>query len=266
VLVSGHGTANITTNVQSSTFTNNFGAGYFTDGTDSAVLDVTVTNNTFTNNGGAVNVAAAGASTLSYDIIGNTAGVNTAVGINVFKAALSTGTVSGTVTGNIVGTTGVLNSACGSASCEAIGINAFGSGSFTSLVSNNVIRNFRTRAVGGNMADSVAGNLAITSNTIAEPAAGAANGIVVQSGLTAGNTSSVCADIATNTFTGVYAQSGILVRNRFPTTTFRLPGFPGPGNSTAAVATFLSGQNGGVTALATINANTFGGGAACVSP
>ena len=88
----------------------------------------------------------------------------------------------------------------------------------------------------------------------------------MQSGLAAGQTSSVCADIVTNTFTGTFTQSAILVRNRFPTTTFRLPGFPGPGNSTAAVATFLGGQNGGATVLATINGNTFDGGPSCVAP
>ena len=117
------------------------------------------------------------------------------------------------------------------------------------------------------MSGSVSANLAISTNTIAEPAVGASNAIFVQSGSISTDTASVCADIINNTITGTYSSSGaILVRNRFPATTFRLPGYAGPGNSTSAVAAFLSGQNGGVTAVATINGNIFGGGAACVAP
>jgi len=267
-LISGHGTANMTVSVQSSTFTNNFGAGYFSDGANAAVLDITVTTSNFTGNQGTgINLAEAGGSSLTYLVDGNTLTGNVGPAVNIFKAGLSTGTVSGKVINNVIGTTGVPNSACGAASCEAISLTGNGSGSYTSLVSGNTVRNFRTRAVGASMSDSVSANLAITLNTIAEPAVGVTNAIFTQSGTLSGNTTSVCADINTNAISGTYsAQGAILVRNRFPTTTFRLPGFGGPGNSTAAVAAFLSGQNGGVTAVATINGNIFGGGAACVAP
>jgi hypothetical protein len=90
--------------------------------------------------------------------------------------------------------------------------------------------------------------------------------VFVQSGAISTDTTSVCADISGNTISGTYVSTQIRVRNRFPGTLFRLPGFPGPGNSTAAVATFLSGQNGGATASATVNGNIFGGGAACPTP
>jgi VCBS repeat-containing protein len=267
-LISGHGTANMTVNVQTSTFTNNFGAGYFSDGADTAALDITVNTSTISGNqGGGINLAEATGSSLTYVVDGNTATGNIGPAVNIFKAALSTGTVSGKVLNNIIGTTGVPNSACGAASCEAISLSSNGTGGYVSLVSGNTVRNFRTRAVGAAMAESVVANLAITLNTIAEPAVGVTNAIFVQSGSLSGHTTSVCADINTNAISGTYsAQGAILVRNRFPTTTFRLPGYAGPGNSTAAVAAFLSGQNGGVTAVATISGNTFGGGAACVAP
>ena len=267
VLVSGHGTATMNANVANSTFTNAFGAGWFTDGADSASFDVTLSNNTFTNNaGGGINLAMAGGATLTYDVTVNNLSGNTGPAVNIFKGGLSTGNVSGTISGNTIGTAGVPNSACGSASCEAISLTGNGSGTYVAAVSNNIISNFRTRAVGASMSDSVSGEFAITDNTISEPGT-AGNAIFVQSGTLSGHTTSVCADIKNNTISGTYASSGaILVRNRFPTTTFRLPGYAGPGNSTSAVAAFLSGQNGGATAFATINGNTFGGGAACVAP
>src|SRR5205814_5917863 len=50
-LISGHGTANMTVNAQTSTFSNNFSNGYFSDLADTAVMNVTVDNSTFTSSG-----------------------------------------------------------------------------------------------------------------------------------------------------------------------------------------------------------------------
>jgi hypothetical protein len=109
-------------------------------------------------------------------------------------------------------------------------------------------------------------NLKFSGNTVSNPNAGALNGIFVQSGAVSSDTTSVCADIVGNSISGAYGSTQIRVRNRFAGTTFRLPGYAGAGNDITAVAAFLSGQNGGATASATINANIFGGGAACPTP
>src|SRR5205823_3437087 len=71
-LISGHGTANMTVNVQSSVFSNNFASGYFSDLADTALMNVTVDNNTFTSNGTGSVVAAASSSNATFDVSGNT--------------------------------------------------------------------------------------------------------------------------------------------------------------------------------------------------
>jgi VCBS repeat-containing protein len=267
VLISGHGTANITTNVQSSIFTNNFGAGYFSDGADSAVLNVTVANGTFTNNGGGgVNVSTNNTAPLTYSITGNTLTGTQNSAIVVFKAATSNTSMSGTVSGNTIGLAGVPNSGTPAFSV-AILLDGQGSGTYTAAADNNIVRNFGTFGIWHSASDSLTSNVAIRNNTISEPSAGATAGVFAQSGTLSTNTTSVCADIQGNLISGAtYAGGQIRVRNRFATTTFRLPGFAGPFNSTAAVMTFLSGQNNAATVTATISGNTFQGGAACVAP
>ncbi|HYI11937.1 MAG TPA: Ig-like domain-containing protein [Thermoanaerobaculia bacterium] len=267
VLISGHGTANITTNVQSSTFTNNFSTGYFSDGADSAVLDVTVANNTFTNNGGGgVTLAVVNASTLSYDVTGNAISGGISSPISVLKGTPSTGAVSGTISGNTLGLAGVPASACSAGTCDGILLNGNGTGAFTAAIDNNIIRNFNGRGIAVNASGAVQANVAIRNNSVSQPGGSASAGIFAQSGVLLTDTSSLCADIHSNTISGTYSGGHIRVRNRFAGTTFRLPGYAGAGNDTTAVAAFLSGQNGGAIVTATINANTFGGGATCVAP
>jgi large repetitive protein len=264
-LISGHGTANITTNVQTSTFANNFGHGYQTDGNDAAVLNVTLASNIFTNNGGAAVLSVVGGSSLNYSVTGNTATGNATTPFVIFKGSPSTGDLVGTISNNTIGTAGVPGSGC-AASCDAITLDAFGTGNFTVAADNNTIRNFALRGIQLSISASVNGNAAIRNNNIAQPAAGATAAILAQSGTGATDTSSLCADIQGNILAGTYSGQQIRVRNRFPTTLFRVPGFPGPANSTAAMVTFLGTQNGGATATATLNGNTFGGGASCVAP
>lgn len=183
----------------------------------------------------------------------------------VFKAPTSNTTVSGTVSGNTIGTAGVPNSGTPSFAI-AILLDAQGSGSYVVAADNNIIRNFGTFGIWHTATGTMSSNAAFRNNTISEPSAGATAAIFAQSGTVLTDTSSLCADIQGNVLSGTYSGQQIRVRNRFPTTTFRLPGFAGPGNSTAAVIAFLSAQNNGATATATISGNTFDGGPACVAP
>ncbi|HEU4521839.1 MAG TPA: hypothetical protein VFT12_07545, partial [Thermoanaerobaculia bacterium] len=265
MLISGHGTATIDVSVTGSTFSNNLAAGYFSDGADMAALDVRIAGSQFMNNGGGVALAIANGASLAYDIGSNTLTGSRSPAVSIFKGSLSSGPASGTVRGNTIGTAGVPGSACGSGPCEAISLTANGVGDYAATVTGNEIRNFRTRAIGASMAEDVTANLTIDANTIAEPAPGAGSSIFVQSGTLPGHTSSVCSSIQGNVISGSYA-TGILVRNRFPSTTFRLPGYSGGDTDTTAVAAYLAAQNGGALATATTNGNAFGGGAACPTP
>ena len=109
----------------------------------------------------------------------------------------------------------------------------------------------------------------ITGNTVTLASSGAINDIFVASGssLTT-DTNAVCASISGNTATTASSSgdTALRVRNRQAGTTFRLPGFGGPGSSDAAVVTFLSGANGGASASATHSADFTAGGAACQTP
>jgi large repetitive protein len=265
-LISGIGTASFTVNVQSSTFSNNFAQGYLSDTAVSASMDVTINNSTFTNNGGGgIVVAGTGSGTLTHAITNNTLTGSGSSALTVSRSQTVNST--GTVTGNIIGTAAVPNSGCSAPGCDGIVLNSTGSGSMAATVSTNQIRQFTGRGIFGNAnSGSSMMNLTISNNTIANPGAGAFNGILVQSGAIATDTTSVCSGITGNVISGTFGSTMIRVRNRFPATLYRIPGYAGAGNDTAAVAAYLSGLNGGATASATINGNLFTGGAACPTP
>jgi hypothetical protein len=265
-------------NVSSSTFSNN-GAGNGNavqiNGANSATLNVTIIGSSFQTNAAGIVLAAVGAANLTYDINNNPVFTGNALqAINIFQGVPSTGTVSGKITNNVIGTTGVPGSACQvlSSNCHGIDMIGSGNGTFAATVSGNQIRQVGGFGIAGR-ANTVAEvmNLKISANTIAEPfGLSPLNAIFVQSGSVGTATTSVCADIIGNSIAGIWdpsaSNTAIRVRNRFAGTQFRLPGYAGAGNDTTAVAAFLSGQNGGASASATINANIFGGGAACPTP
>ncbi|HKO59437.1 MAG TPA: Ig-like domain-containing protein, partial [Thermoanaerobaculia bacterium] len=262
-LISGHGTASITSNVSSSTFHDNFAAGYFSDGTDTASLNVTVSGSTFTRNAQSVFLGTAGAATLAYDVNGNTSMLSISSPITVQKSG--TGNATGSVTNNVLGSTGVVGSTC-TVTCDAINMVITGTGgTYQTTVSGNTIRQITSRGITVNAGSGSATVLAkIFNNDVADPTGSAQNGIFVQSGTGVTDTTSVCASINNNLVSGAYPTGQIRVRNRFAGTTFRIPGYPGAGNDTTAVENYLIAQNPGVTsATATINGNTFGGGPAC---
>ena len=265
MLAIARNTGAMTANVQGSAFTNNFSFGFHGESLDTAALGATVNGGTFTSNGGGIVIGTSNASNSTFDISNNQLNFtrSNVIGISKFGSGASTGKIIG----NTIGTSGVALSGCSISSCFGIDVSGNGTGSLSATVTNNVVRQFDGRGINASaQSGSSTMNVAIKSNTISEPSAAGLNGIFAQSGALSTDTTSVCADIAGNVISGTYGSSMIRVRNRFPATTFRLPGFAGPGNSTAAVATFLTSQNGGATATATINGNIFGGGAACPTP
>jgi hypothetical protein len=108
----------------------------------------------------------------------------------------------------------------------------------------------------------------ITGNTVdlSTGGAGTLQGIEVDSGTLTSDTTSVCADVRSNSVTDP-ATSDIRVRNRQAGTHFRLPGYAGSATSTSAVVSFLTAQNTISDAAATVGSSPgFAGGGACAAP
>lgn len=276
----GTGTAIMNINVSSSTMSGNAADGFFSSGTDTSTVNVRVTGCTFNNNlNAAVNVNIVSGASGIFNILNNPTMTNMGGNvINVNVGAPSTGTLQGTISGNSIGTNGVAGSGSNNGG-TGIRLVTNGAGNLNTVVSNNTIRGISL----GSGIDVLARdgssdiNATITGNNIDTITTTGSNGIIVQSGATATDTTNVCADIGgstpalRNTIANqpVTALDELRVRNRFPGTLFRLPGYAGGGADTAAVITYLQGRNSvaaGGTTSATINGNTFTGGAACIQP
>jgi hypothetical protein len=246
--------------------------------------DLVFTTNTFTQSMAAiagagdifVSSGGNGNPTLTYNIQGNT--MRNAVGnaINVSKGA-GTGTFAGTIDGNIIGVTGVANS--GSSQGNGIAIIHVGGGTHTTHITNNTIRRYNNDGILVQVGDNTSGgngtvNATLTGNIVKEPDSFALHGLELNIGTTAGDTHFLCAsiggagalknDLSTS---GVVANGGFEIRPRQrQSTTIRLPGYGGAFNDTAAVATFLAGQNttsGAGSISASVASNGFVNGAAC---
>ncbi len=259
--------------VQSSTIQNNFSTAVQTGNSGTGSMSVTVDGSTFTSNAASVTVQTTGAGALDVAVTNNVSTFNLGNAFTVNRSATSTANVDFTFTGNTIGTSGVAGSgaACGGG-CAGLAVFALGGGTMNALIDNNVIRQvdfigIRARASNGTGAM----NLTITNNSIAEPVAGATNGINVQSGLLSADTNATCASITGNTVSGGFSVD-VHVRNNTTSagTTFSLPGYAGLGTDLTAVANFIKANNTITTATAlrktTVPQNQFSGGAACATP
>jgi len=282
--ISAQGGANNTVTVTGAQFVNNFSAGFRSDSANSATLNATVGDdnnaalgNTFTNNGISVQILINNASDTNFDLGRNTmtqAGLAAgATNVIIRKGSGTTGTVDGQIVANNIGNA-TTNSGSGCGACNGISLQNDGnSGDFIVDVTNNIIQHVRQRAIELLPGFSDRSKVVIQGNTISSPdqATGLGEAIFLQSGINAGDTTTVCATVGgagglKNTISGTWnasnpANGAIRVRNRFAGTVFVLPGYAGGGSDTAAVKAFIEGNNtmGGNIASATINGNTFGG-------
>ncbi len=113
-LAAGGSTANMTLNAVGGTYTGaapNTATGLQADhsGT-SGTMTANISGGTFTNNNVAVTVSAANGGNLDFDVSGTTSTFSRAHALNLFVAAISSGTVSGSFTNNFVGTDNVPDS------------------------------------------------------------------------------------------------------------------------------------------------------------
>ncbi|MEA2568906.1 MAG: hypothetical protein QOI24_907, partial [Acidobacteriota bacterium] len=230
----------------------NAGGGAIITGTNTGTVNFTIRNNGFTNN-----------PAVQPDT--NSGGV-----ISARKSSPANGSWTGTIQNNTVGTNGVAKSGCVIAGC--IGINfdtSNASGNYTTTITGNSV--FRTsgdgiNVHGGGGSDSSVIRTTIQTNTLGDPepngqGAGGqtqGNAIFVEAGTVAGDTTTVKAQIDTNTASGQWSTafnlSAIRVRQRFATTTFCLTNYNpatnygGGAGTNTSVSAFLTSANPASTA------------------
>ncbi|MEO8135995.1 MAG: Ig-like domain-containing protein, partial [Betaproteobacteria bacterium] len=198
-------------------------------------------------------------------------------GANPYNAALS-----GTVSGNIVGTAGQSGSACEplGGNCNGIQVNMIGgTGSISTKIQNNIVQEFGGIGIlltaNGSASPDVNAN--ILGNTVQNPSGLVAHGIQTNMGTTAGANIDGCINMTGNTVSGTFedpgvgTQFGIVTNVRF-LSFHRLPGYGGsptavggPGN---AVTDFIIANNttAGKVFTQAGGSGTYPGGAACATP
>jgi hypothetical protein len=261
------------------------GDGVFIQAAGSAVVNVTVTgvsfsahrgdhfqlnrigsgasNLVFSNNsltgghtaplGQGVAVTGGGSASLTYDISGNNivSAVATAINVNL---GLNTGASwAGTISGNVIGVSGIPGS--GSQTGNGIAVVLNSQGSHTAAITNNTVVQYAANGIDVLARDGLPIgppphlSATVTGNTVAEPyGLFAFVGLRVQAGAVSSDTHTVCADIRANSLEGsagsVPPTWDFRLRQRFATT-MNLPGYTGAPDDTAAVVAFLQGQNTG---------------------
>lgn len=245
---------------------------------NTATMDWVVVNSTFANNHPAI-VSGGGGTTFSGGGAGSAVNVTYRIANNTFRDALGialnvskgsgAGSFIGSILNNQIGVSGLVNS--GSAQASGILVASTGTGSHTTVIEGNTIRQYNEMGIYVRVNDgSSAMNASIRNNTINEPAGFALNGLHLNIGGVTGDSSQVCADIVNNTLggSGPFGSDDFNLRQRFATT-IRLPGYGGANNDTAAVITFVQGNNTGIedgTATVSGAGGGFVGGVACVQP
>jgi large repetitive protein len=281
ILMEGLNSANMTLNVSDTDFDSSDGDHIQTAIDDAATMNVTIANNTMT----AANPAVLGSGItlsssadfsggLTYSITGNTINGSNAksINVNLGTTTAGTGTYTGTIANNAIGTSGVAQS--GGAGMDVV---ANGNGTLNAIVTNNTIRQFASdhgiRILHRDGAGRI--NATVTGNTVTQPEPGGFNGVVVQAGAssTLPDSGTICLDINGNTMAGSGAGGGsatdFRLRQRF-STTIQLRGYGGTSTDTAAVVSYVQGINPGAeTGSATADGAPGGGfvnspgGAAC---
>ena len=274
-----NGPAAIAATVTGSTFTNNRGDHFHfaTDPAGSGSNSVTFSSNTLVgapgNLGAGIVLFSGGSSHTTFAIANNgfQNAVASAIAVDLAPSSSAGASLSGTISGNTIGNAAVPNS--GSAQGSGIAARAMGQGTLTASISGNAIREYANTGLDARTQDgSPTLNATVTNNTISDPGTTASNGLFASAGGIVGDGGLLCAGISGNTLTGSGANGAddFRLRQLFDTT-FRLPGYSGTADDTAAVAAFVQGLNGGTpTGSASVafpaSGGGFVGGGACPTP
>jgi hypothetical protein len=256
----------------------NFGTTGVTTGTNS----VTFSNNALNSNGefsdGSVVISPYGNSHTAITIEGNNIQYPAGDGIGIDEDGTS-GTLTGTVRGNIVGTL----AGYGDDGGDGIGISAEGSGTATLAITGNDLNQYGSP--GGihflDQEGNPAMNLTITGNLFTDPVPPnpyssqpqpVVWGILGQDGALTSDNGTVCAVITGNSIVGSGAAGasagGDIELEQNDATTLQLPGYTGGNSDIGSIESFLEGDNnvnGTPTASATVSGSGggFAGGSSC---
>jgi hypothetical protein len=286
-LIEQNGTGAMTVSITGSTFTDNKGDHFQVASQASAAgsINFTFNSNTLSTTllndasvvGGGITISPSGSTAVTFTMNGNNIqqAFDDAINLNLGTASTAAGSLVGTISNNVIGTPGVLDS--GSESSNGITVTSNGAGVTTVAVTDNQVYEY-ANSYGiflNNKEGNSTLNATVTGNTVANPGTFALNGIRLDAGATAGppaDSGLTCLALTGNSV----ANSGLLtddirLRQRF-STTIRLPGYAGANNDTAAVNAFVQANNGGVgTAVSSahnVGGGGFGfvGGAPCIVP
>ncbi|MEA2440977.1 MAG: hypothetical protein QOH76_2401, partial [Thermoleophilaceae bacterium] len=281
------GTGSATTNVS---FTNGSVTSargqmlhYIGDGTGGGNL--TLTNDNFINGnpltsqstgGGGVSAVAGATGAATMDIQNNTFQNSKTNALTIIKShdiGGASGSFSGTINNNTIGTAGTANS--GSSEGDGMEITNEGTGNMTVAVTNNHVHQINSSGfqfvAGAGIASSGQFNINFSGNSVDNPGNNGSvtllQSVRIDSGVTSGDTFATCANFGANTITGSSDAANKdfrLVVNQ--STTIRLPGYAGGSTDGTAVAAFVAGKIGsGAQGTAVANSpGTFtGSGATC---
>ncbi len=264
ILLEANGSATASLTVLDTNFTSARGDLLQGSVSNTAVMDVVLDGNAFSNIhanvlGGGVTINGTGDSTMTYDIKNNTFRDAKGHALNVFMGTGGAGDWSGSITNNTVGVSGL--AASGSSQATGINVEAQGTGTHRTTVDGNTVHQFTENGMKFLAVDGSANLIAtITNNTVDEPASFALQALFVQSGAASADSNSVCATITGNSLAGDAFSTDFRLRQRQPGTSFTLPGYGGTSADTAAVVSFVSGNNiGSPTGSATVNGAGFDG-------
>ncbi|PKN94770.1 MAG: hypothetical protein CVU44_02890 [Chloroflexi bacterium HGW-Chloroflexi-6] len=283
------GTANITADITTSTFTGNRANGIQVTTTTehTGTVDVEIgtagvagSGGTFTNNNIGVNIAHGSAGTLNFDVHrgtysnpGFTAifGGTPASPININLAAGGGGPMYGWVTNNTI--TNVNSQTGPGIRVITNGTDADNSNVLTIAVNNNNISQVANYGIEMAARDGNSDiNATVNNNTVQLLDPLSSDGIRVSAGATSADTTSVCLAISGND-SDTAGTNGIRIRNRFAGTTFRLPSYggaatDGDGTHDAVIAHLagLNSQSSNISADHAVGNSGFTSGAACATP
>lgn len=257
ILIASTGSAQIHARIVGSAFERMPATAIHVAPEEQSRLTLDVLGNTFNAvKGGAALVATSGDAAVRLQIARN---VVTRAGTSVFSIYQSTaskGTVSGELSGNVIGRLGEAGSGAVCGGCSGVSIAANGAGRIEVAVRANTIRQVDGSGVRVVGAGSSHVEVAVTGNRLYEPAGnGTASAIHVQAGTSPEDKAAVCAVIGgagdqANELRGSWRADGNLsVQNRFPRTILRLAGYGGAPADLAAVRSFLASRNAGAVVL-----------------
>jgi hypothetical protein len=283
ILQGTNGTLNVT--VHSCSFTSARGDLFQLDLHGTVSSDLAFTANTLSNNhpnivsgGGGITIGGGGVGdnpTLTYLIDTNTMRDASGSALVIGKGT-GTGNFTGTISNNVIGVSGMIDS--GSSQGSGIAVLHSGGGTDTVHITGNQVRQYNNSGIllqigAASLGGSGTLNATVTGNTVAQPGTFASNGVFLNVGTASGDAHQACftfggAGALANSITGSGANGAtdFRLRERFATSV-RLPGYAGANNDNAAVTAFVQANNGGSpTGLVANNVPTgagYIGGAPC---